>query len=84
MLLYSMNTIDVQLKSDMNEKYFCNYDESDATDLKIYIEMFSKKYNLKPEHESESIVQCTYIYTTCFFEIFSWILDHFYCDLQKN
>ena len=54
----------------MNEKYFCNYDESDATDLKIYIKMFSKKYNLKPEHESESIVQCTYIYTTCFFEIF--------------
>ena len=44
----------------MNEKYFCNHDETDATDLKIYIEMFSKKYNLKPEHQSERIVH-TYI-----------------------
>ena len=42
-----------QLKSDMNEKYFCDYDDTEVTDLKIYIKMFSNKYELKPEHQSE-------------------------------
>ena len=42
-----------QLKSDINEKYFCDYEETDATDLKKYIEKFSKKYQLKPEHQSQ-------------------------------
>ena len=37
----------------MNEKYFCDYDDTEVTDLKIYIKMFSKKYELKPEHQSE-------------------------------
>ena len=44
-----------QLKSDISKKLFCDYNEAHVTvtDLKEYIEKFSKKYQLKPEHQSQ-------------------------------
>ena len=41
-----------QLKSDIGKIWFFGYDETNVTDLKKYVERFSKSYQLTPEQQS--------------------------------
>ena len=42
-----------QLKSDIKKKWLCSCKMTNVTDIKKFIEQFSNRYELKPEHQSQ-------------------------------